>query len=363
MEGSKNSSMSSEEFGKPTPATCMNMSAHNYDKLEADGFVAPGTRVSGSDIIIGKTSPLPVTVESAMSKRAQRQTRRDSSTGLRHSETGIVDQVMLTTNPDDGAKFVKVRVRSVRTPQIGDKFASRHGQKGTCGITYRQEDMPWTVEGISPDIIVNPHAIPSRMTVGHLIECLLGKVASLVGDAGIATPFDPGVTVERISGLLHEAGYQRRGNEVMYNGHTGQRLDAMIFLGPTFYQRLKHMVDDKIHSRARGPLQILTRQPVEGRSRDGGLRFGEMERDCMISHGAAHMMRDRLFLNSDQYRVHICDFCGLIAIANLKKNAFECRGCKNTTQISQVYMPYACKLLFQELMAMAIAPRMVTVPT
>jgi len=201
------------------------------------------------------------------------------------------------------------------------------------------------------------------MTVGHLIECLLGKVASLVGDAGIATPFDPGVTVERISGLLHEAGYQRRGNEVMYNGHTGQRLDAMIFLGPTFYQRLKHMVDDKIHSRARGPLQILTRQPVEGRSRDGGLRFGEMERDCMISHGAAHMMRDRLFLNSDQYRVHICDFCGLIAIANLKKNAFECRGCKNTTQISQVYMPYACKLLFQELMAMAIAPRMITVPT
>jgi len=214
----------------------------------------------------------------------------------------------------------------------------------------------------TPTIIVNPHAIPSRMTVGHLIECLLGKVGALGGFAGIATPFMPEVTVERISQMLHESGYQMRANEVLYNGHTGQRLEAQIFFGPTFYQRLKHMVDDKIHSRARGPLQILTRQPVEGRSRDGGLRFGEMERDCMISHGASHMLRDRLFLNSDLYRVHVCDFCGLIAIANLKKNALECRGCKNTTQISQINIPYACKLLFQELMAMCIAPRMITVP-
>jgi len=199
------------------------------------------------------------------------------------------------------------------------------------------------------------------MTIGQLIECLLGKVSACMGEEGIATPFTE-VTVENISNALHVCGYQERGNEVMYNGHTGRKLEAQIFIGPTFYQRLKHMVDDKIHSRARGPLQILTRQPVEGRARDGGLRFGEMERDCMISHGAAQFLRERLFKNSDKYRVHVCDFCGLIAIANLKKNTFECRGCKNTTQISQVYMPYACKLLFQELMAMSIAPRLNLTP-
>jgi len=352
-----------QELGKPNPQTTFIMSMANYDKLDPDGLIAPGTRVSGEnkDIIIGKTTPLPDT-EADPSRRERRQTRKDSSTPLRAKEAGIVDQVMLTTSPEDGSKFVKVRVRTIKVPQIGDKFASRHGQKGTCGITYRNEDLPFTVEGINPDIIVNPHAIPSRMTVGHLIECLLGKFGSLAGELGRATPFRDDVTVDGISQALHACGYQERGNEVMYNGHTGEKFESQIFLGPTFYQRLKHMVDDKIHARARGPLASLTRQPTEGRSRDGGLRFGEMERDCMISHGAAQFLRERLFHQSDKYRVHVCDFCGLIAIANLRKNAFECRGCKNTTQISQVYIPYACKLLFQELMAMAIAPRMRTAP-
>jgi DNA-directed RNA polymerase II subunit RPB2 len=351
-----------ERFEKPTRATTIGLRGHSsYDKVDDDGLPAPGTRVYGDDIIIGKTSPLEImdeTGESGALKLATKQTRRDSSTALRASENGIIDATLLTTD-ESGQKFAKVRVRSVRTPQIGDKFASRHGQKGTCGITYRQEDMPWTVEGLVPDIIVNPHAIPSRMTIGHLIECLLGKVSACVGQLGIATPFTD-VTVENISELLHACGYQHRGWEVMYNGHTGKRLEAQIFFGPTFYQRLKHMVDDKIHSRARGPLQVLVRQPVEGRSRDGGLRFGEMERDCMISHGASAFMREKLFVVSDKYRVHVCDLCGLIAVANLKKNSYECRGCKNSTRISQVFIPYACKLLFQELMAMMIAPRMLT---
>ncbi|RID50350.1 hypothetical protein BRARA_H01086 [Brassica rapa] len=307
------------------------------------------------NVIIGKTTPIS---QDEAQRQTSRYTRRDHSISLRHSETGMVDQVLLTTNAD-GLKFVKVRVRSVRIPQIGDKFSSRHGQKGTVGMTYTQEDMPWTIEGVTPDIIVNPHAIPSRMTIGQLIECIMGKVAAQMGKEGDATPFTD-VTVDNISKALHECGYQMRGFERMYNGHTGRPLPAMIFIGPTYYQRLKHMVDDKIHSRGRGPVQILTRQPAEGRSRDGGLRFGEMERDCMIAHGAASFLKERLFDQSDAYRVHVCETCGLIAIANLKNNTFECRGCKNTTDIVQVHIPYACKLLFQELMSMAIAPRMLT---
>jgi len=327
----------------------------NYEKIDDDGLTSPGTRVSGDDIIVGKTTPL-ILQEDTMGAKTQKYTRKDTSTALRSSESGIVDNVMLTTS-QEGFRFTKIKVRSVRIPQIGDKFSSRHGQKGTCGITYRQEDMPWTVEGIVPDIIVNPHAIPSRMTIGQLVECLMGKLSSIWGQEGDATPFT-NVTVDEISKQLHQWGYQKRGYEVLYNGHTGRRLDARIFIGPTYYQRLKHMVDDKIHSRARGPVQILTRQPVEGRSRDGGLRFGEMERDCMISHGAAQFLKERLFDQSDKYTVHICDMCGLIAIANLKKNTFECRRCRNKTQISQVHIPYACKLLFQELAAMSVAPRL-----
>ncbi|KAF5312638.1 hypothetical protein D9619_002953 [Psilocybe cf. subviscida] len=347
-----------EEFEKPTRENTLRMKHGTYDKIEDDGLIAPGTGVAGEDIIIGKTAPIPPDSEE-LGQRTRTHTRRDVSTPLKSTESGIVDQVLITTNAE-GQKFVKVRVRSTRIPQTGDKFASRHGQKGTIGITYRQEDMPFTNEGIVPDIIINPHAIPSRMTIGHLVECLLSKVATLIGNEGDATPFT-NLTVEGVSGYLRQRGYQSRGLEVMYHGHTGRKLQAQVYLGPTYYQRLKHMVDDKIHSRARGPVQILTRQPVEGRSRDGGLRFGEMERDCMISHGIAGFLKERLFEASDAYRLHVCDICGLTAIANLKKQSFECRACKNKTACSQLYIPYAAKLLFQELQSMNIAPRLYTV--
>ncbi|KAI5836539.1 DNA-dependent RNA polymerase II second largest subunit [Schizophyllum commune Tattone D] len=360
MEKKSVGMMPTEEFEKPSRDNTLRMKHGTYDKLEDDGLIAPGTGVNGEDIIIGKTAPIPPDSEE-LGQRTKNHTRRDVSTPLKSTESGIIDQVLLTTN-EDGKKLIRVRVRSTRIPQIGDKFASRHGQKGTIGITYRQEDMPFTAQGIVPDIVINPHAIPSRMTIGHLVECLLSKVATLIGNEGDATPFTD-LTVEAVSKSLAGKGFQQRGLEVMYHGHTGRKLQAQVYLGPTYYQRLKHMVDDKIHSRARGPVQILTRQPVEGRSRDGGLRFGEMERDCMISHGIAGFLKERLFDASDAYRLHVCDICGLTAIANLKKQSFECRACKNKTACSQLYIPYAAKLLFQELQAMNIAPRLYTTST
>lgn len=347
-----------ESFECPTRTDTMKMKQGSYDKLDNDGIVSPGCRVSGGDMLIGKTAPMAPDAEE-LGMRTKMQVKRDVSTSLRSTENGVVDQVLLTTNTE-GLRFAKVRTRVTKVPQIGDKFASRHGQKGTIGITYRQEDMPFSADGLTPDIIINPHAIPSRMTIAHLIECLLSKVGSLQGQEGDATPFTD-VTVTSISEILADHGFQQRGFEVMYNGHTGKKLNAQVFLGPTYYQRLRHMVDDKIHARARGPLQVLTRQPVEGRARDGGLRFGEMERDCMIAHGASAFLKERLLDVSDAFRVHICEICGLMTpIASIKKQQFECRPCRNKTKIAQIIIPYAAKLLFQELAAMNVATRMFT---
>ncbi len=348
-----------ETFGVPVPSTTSGRREITaYDNLDEDGLVQPGRLLSGGQVIIGKTSLLP---ESHRQISQQIQiTHKDASTAIKHSESGICDQVMVTTDADRN-RMTKVRLRCVRVPQIGDKFASRHGQKGTCGMTFRQEDMPFNIEGIVPDIIINPHAIPSRMTIGHLIECLVGKVAALDGSIGLASPFLD-VTVDDISRMLHSLGYQMRGNEIMYSGFTGAKMEAPIFFGPTFYQRLKHLVDDKIHARTRGRVQNITRQPTEGRSQDGGLRFGEMERDCMISHGAANVLRDRLFISSDLFSVHVCDLCGLICKASVSTSQYECKYCKNTTKISRIEIPYAAKLLFQELMSMCIVPRMFTQP-
>jgi DNA-directed RNA polymerase II subunit RPB2 len=368
-----------ETIERPDPQATAGMRHGCYDKLEDDGLCAPGTRVSGEDILVGKTVQLPEDPTGL-----QRFSKRDASLALRGAEAGVVDAVLLTTN-EQGQRFAKVRVRTICIPQVGDKFASRHGQKGTVGITYTQEDMPFTHEGVSPDLIVNPHAIPSRMTIGHLVEAIMSKVGACMGHEGDATPFTA-VTVEDVGRTLHRSGYQQRGWEAMMNGFTGRQLSAPIFLNPTYYQRLKHMVDFKIHSRGRGPTQVLTRQPVEGRARDGGLRFGEMERDCILSHGAAAFLKERLFDVSDAYRVHVCERTGLIAVANLQRQTFYSQvyrggagaGGKGGSgmgagggaaaggvsadgggRVVQVLMPYAAKLLFQELMSMMIVPRMV----
>jgi DNA-directed RNA polymerase II subunit RPB2 len=356
-EEKREAKLKKEFFEVPDKKTCAGLRHGNYGKLDKEGIISPGTRVSGDDIIIGKTGLCKLDEDDDENANSNIRIKQDVSEAIRSSESGIIESVMLTADRQ-GYKIAKVKCRSVRVPQIGDKFASRHGQKGTIGMTYRQEDLPFTIEGITPDIIVNPHAIPSRMTIGHLIECLSSKVAALRGLEGDATPFTD-VTVDSISEDLHKLGYQKYGNENVFNGFTGRKMDMLIFFGPTYYQRLKHMVDDKIFSRARGPTQILTRQPTEGRARSGGLRFGEMERDCMISHGAALFLKERLVDVSDKYRVHVCEQCGLIAQANLQAQKYECKYCHQSNyNISQVYIPYACKLLFQELMAMHISPRM-----
>ena len=233
------------------------------------------------------------------------------------------------------------------------------GQKGTVGNIIPEEDMPFTSNGVKPDIIINPHAIPSRMTIGQLKETLLGKVLTQLGLFGDGTSFG-NLDIDTISKKLLTLGFEAHGNELLYNGLTGEQVESSVFMGPVFYQRLKHMVNDKAHSRSTGPTVNLTRQPAEGRSRDGGLRFGEMERDAMVSHGASRFTRGRMYDASDKYSVHVCRNCGLIASYNDKKHIHNCRTCNNKTDFAYVEIPYACKLLFQELMTMNVVPRLIT---
>ena len=353
---------SGETFVNPTSENCERPKP-SCDKLEDDGFPAVESWVEVDDVIIGK-----IVKTDKFSKATD--PRREIVNGKRvipyndasvtSKEAGWVDKVLRTTH-GNGSRMASVRIRNTRVPEMGDKFASRHGQKGTVGITFRQEDMPFTESGMVPDIIINPHAIPSRMTVGHLIECVLGKEIALscYGPDKHGTPFAH-MNVDDICSSLEEHGFEGSGNEKMYSGLTGEPLEARVFMGPTYYTRLKHMVSDKIHSRSRGPVQILTRQPVEGRSRNGGLRVGEMERDCLISHGTAAFLKERLLDSSDKFSIHVCNLCGLFATYRVTKQSdYMCKVC-NTYDVSLLNIPYACKLLFQELASMNIATRIVT---
>lgn len=341
-----------EKFSKPEKYNTVRMKPGSYEKLDESGFAKVNQFMNGGDIIIGKVIPIKPSAKDNTGKNF-----RDSSTILRNNETGFIDRVFKSKNAE-GYGFVKVKVRSERIPGIGDKFSSRHGQKGTVGMVFREEDMPFTKDGIVPDLIINPHAIPSRMTIGQLFECLMGKVCSQVGKIGDATPFS-NIKIGDLQKMLEKQGFEKNGNEIMYNGRKGTQMPCSIFIGPTYYQRLKHMVEDKIHSRSTGPLVMLTRQPSEGRSRDGGLRFGEMERDCMIAHGASNFLKERLMNNSDNYSLHICKKSGLVAAVNKNKSIYNSFS-ENNTAFAKVEIPYACKLLFQELQTMSLAPRLVT---
>jgi DNA-directed RNA polymerase III subunit RPC2 len=261
-----------------------------------------------------------------------------------------VDKVLLTSNENDHF-MIKINIRSTRRPELGDKFSSRHGQKGVCGLIVPQEDMPFNDLGMCPDLIMNPHGFPSRMTVGKMIELIGGKAAVLDGKFRYGTAFG-GDKVVDIGNTLISHGFSYCGKDMLTSGITGEPLSAYIYMGPVFYQKLKHMVLDKMHARARGPRAVLTRQPTEGRARDGGLRLGEMERDCVVGYGASNLLIERLLLSSDAFPVEICNDCGQIGYDSY------CHYCKNRTQMSLVRLPYGCKLLFQELQAMNIMTRL-----
>jgi len=318
--------------------------SNNYSKLNSDGIIKVGTYVGPGDVVVSRMVHRPT--------RTGREIN-DTSYAIKNGEEGYVDNVFVSVTPD-GYKMVKIKIRQMKIPEIGDKVCSRCSQKGTIGMVMRHEDMPFTAEGIVPDLIMNPHAIPSRMTMNQLLECIGAKSAVHQGKFRWSTAFTSHSVniLEELCDELHANGFQRHGHERMMNGITGEMMDANIFIGPTYYQRLKHLVSGKIHARNHGNVQMLFRQPCEGRSKEGGLRFGEMERDAMISHGASRFLVERLFDMSDPFKIPVCTKCGMIP--HHWKVCENCTNQERRHKVQEVPLPYACKLLFQELMAMGI---------
>ncbi|KYQ57601.1 DNA-directed RNA polymerase III subunit RPC2, partial [Trachymyrmex zeteki] len=324
-----------------------------HEVLDIDGIVSPGEMVENKTIMINKSVPTPsenIGPVSSGTVQTQAVEYRNAEIPFKGMVPAYVEKVIVTSNADD-CFLTKLLLRQTRRPEIGDKFSSRHGQKGVIGLIVEQEDMPFNDYGICPDIIMNPHGFPSRMTVGKLIEVLAGKAGVVNGKFNDATAFG-GAKVEDICEELAKNGYNYLGKDFFYNGMTGRPLIGYIYSGPVYYQKLKHMVQDKMHARARGPRVVLTRQPTEGRSREGGLRLGEMERDCLIGYGASMLLVERLMISSDAFKVDVCNKCGLIGY-----NGW-CQRCKSSSSVSTITMPYACKLLFQELQSMNVVPRL-----
>lgn len=326
-------------------------SEHDYRHLEKDGIVFPEAQIGEGDVVIGKTSP-PRFLSSLDEYNLSAATRRESSVAMPHGEKGVIDIVLITEN-EEGNKLVQVRVRDERIPEIGDKFTSRHGQKGVIGLIVPEEDMPFTAAGIKPDVIFSPHSVPSRMTISHMLELLGGKVGALSGRYVDGTIFHSESEAD-LRRELHSLGFRDDGVETMYNGQTGEMLKARICVGDMHYMKLKHMVANKIHARARGPIQLLTRQPTEGRAKEGGLRLGEMEKDTFVAHGASLLLKERF--DSDKTIVPVCENCGLIAVQDAFKKKKYCPICGDNIEISNIEISYAFKLILDEFKALGVSP-------
>ncbi|MHB1953276.1 MAG: DNA-directed RNA polymerase subunit beta [Sulfobacillus sp.] len=350
-----------QEFRRPDPLVTRDLGNKNYDLLDDKGLVKIWSQVDGrrNDVLIGKV------VQQREDPDNTGKLYKDVSTVAKHNEKGVVDMITPMTSADnntngDGYRYYKARVTDLRQPIIGDKVASRSAQKGTIGMVYRQEDMPFTESGIVPDLIMNPHALPSRMTWSHVLETVCGKACALSGSYLDSTPFCD-FQPEDTYRVLESSGFERYGNEVMYNGMTGEQLQVAIFIGPTYYQRLKHLVEDKIHARSTGPVQLLTRQPAEGRSREGGLRLGEMERDCLLSSGLSMFLKQKSMDNSDMFRVYVSKKYQGIVVANPDKGIYRYND-KDLPEedVVEIQCPWSNLLVFREINSMGIDTRFVT---
>jgi DNA-directed RNA polymerase III subunit RPC2 len=333
-----------------------------YRAIGEDGICQVGELLESGSIMVNKQSPTDTTSNFASANFGfgapganAPVTYKPSPMSYKSGAPSYVDKVLITSNENEQF-LIKVMLRQVRRPEIGDKFASRHGQKGVCGLIVPEEDLPFNEAGHVPDLIMNPHGFPSRMTVGKLLELLVGKAGVYEGRQGYSTAFGEEFgsadTASSAAEALIRNGLNYTGKDILYSGTNGKPLDAFIFCGPVFYQKLKHMVLDKAHARARGPRAVLTRQPTEGRSRDGGLRLGEMERDCLIAYGASNLIMERLMHSSDAFSANVCLTCGLLQYQNW------CQYCRSGDKVADIRLPYACKLLFQELQSMNVLPRL-----